>query len=342
MADEAELARTSGCVLIRGMTLRRAGLPPGLGLLLLSSLWALASLRTDLFPHFGANRLPHAQVEAALFGVFALAAGSIAGLRGLRFPRGRDAWACAGVGLALFVVPVALIASAQGWLSNLDRVAVFSLTPVFAVVLEPHLQGNIPRPGKAALGAALTAVAGILCLFPLQIPGSLRAGIALFALGIASLGIAAANCIAVRLAQRVAGRSVLPMAAQAAAAAAACFAAAAFFTPHTAWRWGELSSESFWLVAVDLPALLLLFWLMPRLAASRMTARFLFAPLLTLLVGVALEPVALPLRTWLGVMLLAGGAGWLVFAPAEKTEVEGLGLRNALTADSPRRPPLDD
>jgi drug/metabolite transporter (DMT)-like permease len=189
-------------------------------------------------------------------------------------------------------------------------VAVFSLTPVFAVVLEPYLQGSTPSRAKAALGASLTAITGVLFLFPLSIPGSLRAGMALFALLTASFGIATAIC----------------------------FAAAAAFNPRAGWRW-NLSSSLLGLLVIELPALFLLFWLMPRLAASRMTARFLIAPLMTLVLGMALETPSLPVRAWLGMLLLAGGAGWLVFAPAERPELEGLELRNTLTAGSPRQPP---
>lgn len=76
------------------------------------------------------------------------------------------------------MVPAALVACAQGWVSTLDRVAVFLLTPVFAVVLQPYLQGAALRQGRAALAS----VVGILCLFPLDIPGSFRSGAARCAL----------------------------------------------------------------------------------------------------------------------------------------------------------------
>jgi len=65
---------------------------------------------------------------------------------------------------------------------------------------------------------------------------------------------------------------------------------------------------------------------MQRLAASCMTARFFIAPLLTILEGLALEPKSPPIRAWFGMALLAGGAGCLVFAPAEEPEVKGLEL----------------
>lgn len=316
----------------------RAGLTPALGLLLLSALWAFASLSSTLIPHFGADALAPAQRQAVLFSVFAAVAASIAGAHRAEFPRGCRAWACAGIGVGLFVIPAALAACALGWVSNLDRVAVFSLTPVFAVVLEPYLQGSSPRQGKSALAGALAAVAGILLIFPLDIPGSFRAGAALCALVAAALGIAATNCFAVRLARTLAGPSTLPMAAQAGAASALCFAAAAAFTPHAAWRWSALPPQLLQLLLIDLPALFLLFWLMRRLAASRMAARFLLAPLFAIVAGMAFGPTFPPLRAGLGIALLAGSAGWLVFAPPEEPDVETLNSLNVRTADTPRPP----
>jgi drug/metabolite transporter (DMT)-like permease len=78
---------------------------------------------------------------------------------------------------------------------------------------------------------------------------------------------------------------------------------------------------------------------MRRLNASRMTVPFLLAPLFTIVAGTAVEATRPPFRAWIGMALLAGGAGWLVFAPAGKTELEELHPLNALSAQSPRRPP---
>jgi len=289
-------------------------------------------------PHLGVDSLAPAQSQAALFSVFAVVAASIAVVRRAEFPHGRRAWACAGIGVGLLVTPAALAACAQGWVSNLDRVAVFSLTPVFAVVLEPYLQDSVPRQGKSALADALAAVAGILLIFPLDIPGSFRAGAALCALVAAAFGVAATNCFAVRLARKLAGRSTLPMAALAGAASAICFATAANFTPHATWRWAVLPAQLVELLLIDIPALFLLFWLMRRLAASRMAARFLLAPLFAIVAGMALEPTFPPPRGWLGIALLAGGSGWLVFAPAEKPDMKRIASLNVRTADIPRRP----
>ena len=333
------------CVFIESMRSRRtgrirAGLSPALGLLLLSALWAISSLRTELFPPWRGYPVARVAPGSALL---RLRRCGCVHRRGA--PR-RIPTRAPRVGLCLHR-PRPLRGSGRfgglhtGLVSALDRVAVFSLTPVFAVVLEPYLQGTVLRQEKAALSGALTAVAGILCLFPLDIPVSFRAGAALCALLAAAVSIAATNCFAVSLARNLAGHSTLPMAALAGAASAVCFSVAAAFTPHTAWRWTALPPQLLWLLAIDFPALFLLSWLMRRLAASRMTARYFLAPLFTILAGIALEPASPPVRAWLGMALLAGGAGWLVFAPAEKTEIEELTLLSAFPAESPRRPPSD-
>jgi drug/metabolite transporter (DMT)-like permease len=279
------------------------------------------------------------QRQAALFSVFAALAASVALARRIEFPRGRRVWACVGIGLGLFVVPAALAECAQGWVPTLDRVAAFSLTAVFAVVLEPHLQGSEPRQGKAALPGALAAVAGILSLLGLDVPHSFRAAVALCALLAAALAIAATNCLAVRLARNLAAGSTLPMAAQTGAASAICFAGAAVFAPHPAWRWSALPGQLAGVLVIDLPALFLLFWLIRHIGASRLTVPFLLAPMFTILGGMALEPTSPPVRAWLGMALLAGGAGWLIFAPAEKAEIEERDPLHALNDRSPRRPP---
>ncbi len=213
------------------------------------------------------------------------------------------------------------------------------LTHVFAVVLQPYLQDGPPGRGKAALAGSICAVAGILFDFPIDVPGSIRAGTALCTLVAAALGIAVTNCFAVRLARTVANCSILPMAAQAGAASAVCFVLASAITPHTAWRWRASPSEFLASFAIDLLSLFLLFSLMRRVAASRMTARFLIAPLFTILAGEALQPSFPPERACLGMFLRAGGAGWLVFPPAEQGEESESAPLNALFTESSRRPP---
>lgn len=315
----------------------RAGVPAGLGLLLLSALWAGGWVVAESNSPSGAHAASLAVGQAILFSTFAAMAALVAWIRRVEYPRGRDGWMAAGVGVGLFVIPAGAAALAGSTVSRFDEVAVLCLTPVFAGVLEPYLQNSGPRRGKAALAGALTAVAGILCFFPLEAPGSLRGGVALGALLVTALEVAAANCLAVRLASSAPRRSTLTMAAPAGAASALCFAITAALTQS---RPGDLSELPIYLpklFLIDLPGLFLLFWLMPRLSASRMTARFVLAPLFASVAGLALLERMPPLRGLLGLALLAGGSGWIVFAPAESEAEEGVSLK-AILGEAPGRP----
>jgi len=84
--------------------------------------------------------------------------------------------------------------------------------------------------------------------------------------------------------------------------------------------------ELAWSAAVGLPALLLLFWLMHRMSAVGMTTRFVVAPLITALFGVALFRPEVSLRDLLGFVLIAAGAGYLLFASDEEPDSPSLRL----------------
>lgn len=293
-------------------------------------LCAFGWLLPEIFPHAGANPISLPLGQAILFFVFAAMTTSISVVRRLEFPRGHHAWVAASLGVGFFVIPTSAAVFARNSVSASEAVVILCLTPIFAVVLEPYLQDCPPRKGKAALAGALVAIAGILSLVPLETPSSFRAGAALFVLVMTAFELAATNCIAVRLANIAPKRSTLPMAAQAAAATAICFAVIAAITRGTAWPSGTLKIYLLKSFLVDLPGLFLLFWLMSRLAATRMTARFLLAPMFVVFAGLALEQTLPPLRSLVGIVLLASGSGWLVFAPGESGNEELISLKGAL------------
>ena len=90
--------------------------------------------------------------------------------------------------------------------------------------------------------------------------------------------------------------------------------------------WSALTPELAWSAAIELPGLLLLFWLMRRMSAARMTTRFVLAPFMALLIGaVAMHP-SLTLRTWLGMFLIGAGVGWLLLAAEVEPEESALPL----------------
>jgi drug/metabolite transporter (DMT)-like permease len=219
----------------------------------------------------------------------------------------------------LFAAPVVLAAAAQGWVSRLERVAIFSLTPVFAVVFEPHI-GNVQQRGNGALVAALAAVAGALCIFPLDLPGTPGAAVAVLVIILAAACAAIGNCVAVRFASSGVDGSLALCAALACGSAACAFAAASAFTEHAQGHSLRNAMQLAWLAIIDVPALMLLFWLLRQMSAVRMTTRFILAPLLTVLTGIAIEQPAISIRMILGILLMAAGAGWILLTPEDDAQ----------------------
>jgi len=292
--------------------LGRAALP---ALLLLSFLLALGAMRSDLFPDSAAGVLPPMEREALPFALLACASTLFAIARKAKWPRGLQLRSTIAVSLGLFVVPALLVYASANWVSAYTRVALFSLTPVFAVVFEPHIEGGAPSQQRGGLLASLAAVVGAFCIFPVDLPLSPQAGLAFAAVIAASACGAAANCHAVRLACILPRGAFAPMAALASASAATGLAAAGAITQGLTFPWTAIHSELLWSALVALPGLFLLFWLMPRMTATRITTRFLLAPLIAILISIALDRPKVEPRVGLGILLITAGAAWLLFSP---------------------------
>jgi drug/metabolite transporter (DMT)-like permease len=282
-------------------------------LLLLCLLWALDGLAPDLLPALRRAPLPVFERLAITYTVLAVVAAAFAVKVRAKWPDIRAAFSWCGVGLLLFAAPAILIFVARGWVPQLERVAIFSLTPVFAVVLEPHL-GNVRQPANRSLIAALTGFAGALTIFPLSVPGSPVAALSVLAVLAAAVCVAAGNCIAKRIACARTEIALVVCAALAAGASAAVLAAVGIFTEGAHWQLPHNAAGLVWILIIDVPALALLFWLFRHMSAAQMTARFLIAPWLTILAGIALERPTVAMRMALGVVLIAVGGGWLLFA----------------------------
>ena len=300
---------------MRGLKTRAV---PIAALLLLSLLWAAASLRSDLLPGATTPNSSPLLMQATLLAVFAIVSASAAIVRKAQWPHGQALILSVLAGIGLFVVPALLIAVAKGSIDESTRVALFSLVPVFAVVLEPHI-GTASSPQRAGLAAGLVAVVGTLLVFPMELPQTLPAAFAFGGIVLAVVSIAAANCLAVRIVSNSAAPSLLSFATVAAGSAAIILIALSAITERHSppafltdpWR------------ALDLFALALLFRLMRYMTAVRMTMRFLIAPLLANLIGLAFLRPGVQLRGWLGLSLIALGSGWLLFAPADEPEGTG-------------------
>ena len=224
----------------------RAARGPIAGLLLLCFLSSLGSLRSDLLPNLTPVPLPQMEGKVLALALLAAAAAVFAGWRRAEWPRGRKLLDSVLVGVGLFVVPAVLVAAAAPWISSVMRVVLFSLAPVFAVVFEPYIGRGAGVGIRGGLLGGIAAVAGVLCVFPVEAPRSFAAGGALCAVMVAVACVAVANCYAVRIAAEVPGNSIAPMAAIAGSTAAVGLAAASAMTEQVVWRFDALAPSLAW------------------------------------------------------------------------------------------------
>ena len=268
---------------------QRAG--PVTGLMGLCLLWAAGLLRADLLPATGAGlRVAPQTLEALLLGLFAILAGGAGLARRARWPRGRALGAAAGAGVGIFVVPAVLTTLSKGVIDDATRVALFALV-------------------------------GTLLVCPVEIPQTAVAGLGFCGMVVAAAAVAAGNCVGVARC-REGEVSWLGFGAAAAGVAAVLTAAAGLAAGRVDANAVRLDA---W-VAADLTALVLLFWLMPRMSAVRMSTRFVIAPLLANLIGLAFLRPGVQWRGWLGLALIAAGSGWLLLAPEVRPEESTLKL----------------
>jgi drug/metabolite transporter (DMT)-like permease len=280
-------------------------------LLLLSLLWAVGWVRADLEPAAaGSIKLSPLFSQAALLGVLAV----VAAFRGVilkkGWPLGVDAFRTLLAGIGLFVVPSVLIVLVRERIDDTTRVALFSLTPLFAVVFEPHLgvEGGTAKEIRGGFAAAMIAVAGTFLVFPFELPRSYGAAAALLGIIAAAASVAGANSLGTAIVQerRI---SSITFAAMSAGSATVLLGIAGLIQSRSG---GDSAALGAWAIP-DLIALALLFWLMTHMSAAQMTTRFLIAPLMANLISLVLVRPHVEIQAWIGLCMIAGGSGWIVF-----------------------------
>jgi hypothetical protein len=299
---------------------------PVTGLLLLCFLWSLESLRSDLLPAQFATGLPPFEREAMHLGSLAIVGWLMAGVVRAAWPRGRQIWDSMLIGLGLFVVPSLLAEAARNQIPDLTRVALYSLAPVFAVAFEPYLGRLTESQSKGGLLAALGCVIGTLGIFPLIIPRTWEGAAGFLAMILAVACVSATNCWAVRFVCDMPPKSGAAIASIACATAAALLAGVSAYSERPMWTHDLVGPEVAWTTAVELPALVLLFWLMRRMSAVRMTTRFVVAPLIVNVVGLIVLRPSLRIRAGLSILLIAISAGWLLASHEDEKEPDALPL----------------
>lgn len=220
-------------------------------------------------------------------------------------------WIVVG-GLGLFAGPVLLLHAAQGMVSSSLGVLVFALLPVVVMVMTGWMKG---------LGPALLGVAGVLLLLPVSMPegrGVVGAG-----LMVAAMALTAAAMVWLH--------RVLPRVSWGWAVAAICLSNGVSLSlagwGEAGWSWDGLRGEALRGVVIDVPEVLLLVWLVAALEPRRLAARWLVAPLLTVVEGYVLMRPEGGVRLLVGIVLLAAGGVWVFGQESgDDAEAGGLGL----------------
>jgi drug/metabolite transporter (DMT)-like permease len=297
-------------------------------LLLLSLLWAFGPLRSDLLPnllpHPSSEVLPHFALQAFPFALLAFLSGGYSLLRTTAPPSRHSVWIAVRVGIGLFFIPAILVHLSESWLSPSARTALFTLVPIFTVVFEPYI--GIPTDHSLQLQtpqiiAGLAALLGTLFVFPVEIPSSVPAALAIAAIVLGAAFIAAANCQAVALFQNHPGDAQPGMAlitSIAAGTTAICFLGTSAFMEAPFHLQAKRLGPALGSACLELPALILLFRLFSRMSATRMATRYLLAPVLVILIGIAIvhPEDGMQLRTWLGLALITTSTLFLLLRPA--------------------------
>jgi drug/metabolite transporter (DMT)-like permease len=298
---------------------------PICGLLLLCLIWAVGWVRADFEPGVsGRWSLTPLMAQAVLLGLFAFAASLAAVVRRVRWPARDLGWKAALVGIGLFVVPAVLTSFAKERIGDGTRVALFSLTPLFAFLFEPYLGIGAGEAveNRGGFLTAMTSIAGTLLVFPVELPRSYGAAMVMVWVVGTAVSIAVANCAGVRVARQSA--SVLTFAIVASGSAGLVLGIVGLAlrdqvgsVPFDAWA------------MPDLFALALLFWLMGRMSAVQMTTRFVIAPLMANLISLALIRPHVDIQSWTGLVMIAAGAGWMVIGPGESGRQSAITLRSS-------------
>jgi len=214
------------------------------------------------------------------------------------------------VGVLMVGVPTILFGMSVHGVSSLGRAVVTTLAPVM-VCLAVSQRGRSASEEELAwrlVGPALAGVAGVLLLFPFDMPASLRGWVML---GVVVLAVGMIAVAGVWL-QRVSEGLGL------AAVWAAVLLGNALVLGVLGLVQGEramVPGASAWLGLAEIALLVWLVWAMPPL---RLMARFLAVPLVAVLEGFILMRPSLTVRLGAGIGLLVLAVGWILWARTEE------------------------
>jgi hypothetical protein len=258
------------------------------------------------------EELPALEQQGIRYAVIGLIALLLGGARGWSWSEGLHLGV---MSLGFFGVPVAVGEWAQASVSEVSRSALFAMVPV--VVVMAIAAGDEERGVRRFLVPALAGLGGLLLLLPMGFSGTL--------LGRLMLGVVCASVILVGLSSVWLYR-LLRGVALTQAVAAVCLVNAVFLLVCSAVS-GDVVLRGSWLASVisigslvDVVEVVLIVWLLREMPPVRFAARCLLIPLLTILESYILVRPGVTMRLVCGTILLAAGAGMLLFLKVGEEE----------------------
>jgi drug/metabolite transporter (DMT)-like permease len=270
-------------------------------------------------PREMSDGLPPLEQQGIVFGGIGLFALLFAGRRvwSRRMASLYARLAAAAVGF--FGVPIVVVEYARGGVPAISRSALFALVPVVVVmaVASGESAGREERGARLFLMPALVGVGGLLLLLPLAFSSSARGWMMLAFVCAAVVLVGLASVWLYRLLRGVALADAIAVVGL---ANAAFLLISSAVREEVVWRGNGLASVMSIASLVDLVEVLLIVWLLREMPPIRFAARYLVIPLLTVLESYVVMRPEWTVRMGFGTVLLAAGAGMLLFLKAGEEE----------------------
>ena len=232
-------------------------------------------------------------------------------------------------GMGVFALPSIAPGVSAGAVSEFTTVALFCAIPLMTVLILNASEW--PGPGVAGPRALLSGVFGVggaLLLLPAQLPGAARGWIFFCLIAVCCTLVAFAGIAMHRMIQGV------PIAIAVALTGFGCAAALGMYSAAIGAVAVSLRSVGFECVRCllyDLPVMWLSIWLIREIDPGRLSARFLWVPLITAIEGYAVMRGGVDLQAGLGMILIGGSGILLIKGEARDDEQNGSSLHLALT-----------
>jgi drug/metabolite transporter (DMT)-like permease len=268
-----------------------------------------------VIPQNSTSVLPSLEAQGILFFLIGFVALVISLRGGWRRQKVSEFLRVAGGSLGFFGVPLVVAEYAGSNVPAITRSALFALAPVVVViaVAAGDMVAGEERGARRFLVPALIGAGGLLLLLPLEISGSFRARVMAGVVGAAVVSAGVSSVWLYRLLREI---RMVEAIALVGFANALFFLGCAALSDGIVWRWSDVISVVSISSLVDVAEVLLIVWLLRDIPPIRFSSRYLVIPLVTVLESYVVERPEVTARMAGGTILLAAGAGLLLFLKA--------------------------